>query len=591
MFAVLPGNKTMGALSSIQWQVSKEADPPVSPQMKGEDSATVAVMQHLTDRGYVPFHPALAERFGHKAALFVGVALYWTRHKLRRQSWDNGWFYMSARQMMEATTLTRHEQDTVRSMLRNAGILQERLSNAIGHGPIQHYRIDLRKLATSLEVVDIPPDRISIEDAWSWFRQSINFFRPLADLAGSASGGLYLSWLLRQKQQAIQTWQQPGRQSVSPQRLFVDPSTVSKALSLSPKILRTTRQGLRRQGLIIEAGAWTSLNINAILACIQQQQDIKPLPGKPGSDRNAQRVPAEPARNTIQLRFGMFADPAPRPKLPKPANRNTLINRELPLHAPAVPAAGTRTDNFAWSMLRSAVAGNLQLLQRQKCCAGNASPAEVNDLALAQSGKPVDNFSSLSAQTGKRECLNRQIGVPKPANRGAQTGKPINNETISNNTTTTCTREDGAVDKSGCETEACRRRNLESPDSPSDSLDGLIYPDGLTSQLLPGIQEVLRQVPADQRQALLDELQGQMRIPNKTIHNPAGWLASLASKIRNGAALPLADSVAALRRQQETAKSPIATPKEAPVGGPPSAEVRRKIEELLRSHRPNGRQL
>jgi hypothetical protein len=49
----------------------------------------------------------------------------------------------------------------------------------------------------------------------------------------------------------------------------------------------------------------------------------------------------------------------------------------------------------------------------------------------------------------------------------------------------------------------------------------------------------------------------QLRIPGKTIRNPAGWLAVLSKRVAQGAALPLAESEADLRRQQEKVKLTI----------------------------------
>jgi hypothetical protein len=71
------------------------------------------------------------------------------------------------------------------------------------------------------------------------------------------------------------------------------------------------------------------------------------------------------------------------------------------------------------------------------------------------------------------------------------------------------------------------------------------FPKALQATHLAGLRDVLRQAPADQRQPLLDELEGQLRIPGKTIHNPAGWVLSVIRQRQRGPlVLPLADQVA-----------------------------------------------
>ena len=85
------------------------------------------ILLHLDERGFVPFHPALAEKFGHKAAIFVGMALYWTRHSIRKHPQRGGWFNMSMQQWRTSIGLTRSEQESVRQQLIQAGVLEENL--------------------------------------------------------------------------------------------------------------------------------------------------------------------------------------------------------------------------------------------------------------------------------------------------------------------------------------------------------------------------------------------------------------------------------------------------------------------------------
>lgn len=77
-------------------------------------------------------------------------------------------------------------------------------------------------------------------------------------------------------------------------------------------------------------------------------------------------------------------------------------------------------------------------------------------------------------------------------------------------------------------------------------------PAALDAQWHRAIQRALQTVPAASRQALLDELAGQMAAPGKLIHNPPGWLLSLARRFAQGTAvLALADKVQADRQARE----------------------------------------
>lgn len=156
------------------------------------------VLQHLNARGFVPFHPTLGQHLGHKAALFLGVCLYWTRHGARNNPHRQGWFHLSARQIEDATSLSRREQDTVRDMLAKAGLLDQHLA---GRPAVMHFKINLRNLANRLEIID--GATATVETAWAWFEKSLSFYRPLGDLAGSAGGGLFFSYVLRQQRRSL----------------------------------------------------------------------------------------------------------------------------------------------------------------------------------------------------------------------------------------------------------------------------------------------------------------------------------------------------------------------------------------------------
>ena len=111
----------MKALLSTQTQpvTTPSAQVAIVPNTKTNDQQlNDQIIKHLSDRGYITFNRALAERFGHRTALFLGVCLYWTRHGALHAPKRQGWFYMPVQQMTDATTLSRREQETVRKELR-----------------------------------------------------------------------------------------------------------------------------------------------------------------------------------------------------------------------------------------------------------------------------------------------------------------------------------------------------------------------------------------------------------------------------------------------------------------------------------------
>lgn len=79
----------------------------------------------------------------------------------------------------------------------------------------------------------------------------------------------------------------------------------------------------------------------------------------------------------------------------------------------------------------------------------------------------------------------------------------------------------------------------------------LLLPKALDTDWHPGVLKALATAPAALRQPLLDELEGQLSIAGKTIHNPAGWLYSLLTKERQGTlVLAMADKVAGDRERR-----------------------------------------
>ena len=120
-----------------------------------------------------------------------------------------------------------------------------------------------------------------------------------------------------------------------------------------------------------------------------------------------------------------------------------------------------------------------------------------------------------------------------------------------------------------------------------------------------GVRRTLATAPAAIHQALLDELEGQLGLQGKTIHNPPGYLHALIRRHASGTLdLAMADKVAADRSQrahheqvmrkarQETEQPrPTAVTQEAQETqpSPTVVEARRKLLTLRREIAGKGR--
>ncbi|WP_156373403.1 hypothetical protein [Pseudorhodoferax sp. Leaf267] len=545
----------MSQPSRSTWDSAAEADGPV-PETASRTSLAAdneQVLQHLNARGFVPFHPALAQHLGHKAALFLGLCLYWTRHSARHNPHRQGWIHLSAVEILDATTLTRREQDTVRAMLASTGLLEQQLA---GRPAKMHFRLNLRLLANRLEIIDAAT--ATVETAWAWFEKSVSFYRPLGDLAGSAAGGLYLSFALRQQRKALLA----GHLAEFVQ---LQPEEIERTLCLSPKVQRTVRDRLRRLGLLIApptAAMQARINIQAILACVRGQ-GIAVLPtATPATVQRAvvgaRRAPSERRAASVPTRSTLLID---QPDLlmsagkDQPAGSGTRYDRSMQLlrvvagarlAVPDPPSAQGQVADFQQlhDLAESPVTGEATATVPSNA---SAQSAKLVDGPVAQTAK-LESFSS--AQTAKLEragsAQSAKLEVPKA---------PIYIQTEFTNTTTTNRR---AIDPQRDRSAACRRRDVEisanavgdavasiqpEVDDP-DGMASLIYPGALAPTVLPGLRDALRQAPAAQRQQLLDELHGQLQNPVKTIHNPVGWMLGLIRKCREGAVLALAEQVA-----------------------------------------------
>lgn len=488
------------------------------------------VLQHLNARGFVPFHPTLAHHLGHKAALFLGLCLYWTRHGARNNPHRQGWVYLSSQEIAAATSLTRREQETVRNVLATAGLLEEQL---VGRPAKMHYRLSLRRLANRLEIIDA--STATPETAWAWFEKSVSYYRPLGDIAGSSAGGLYLSFVLRQQRKALLA----GR---SAEVMRFEPADVERTLCLSPKTQRNIRQRLVRLGILtmpLTSASMVRVNVSAILACLRGQ-DVKSLP----SSRARPALPAE----LRALPPGSGAGEAPAQ-----TELALIVQPSLFFTADAgdgrVPAAPVGVELLQTAMFEPdrrwlAVAEFQQLHGGGVLIANGVEPAATTGVSPVREPAQSANLglepSAESAKLGPLGCAQTaKLGVPKP---------PSYIQTGSTNTTTTNPLEHEPC--SGAD-EGCRRRSLDQPEQAvcSEKLEELIFPKQLPTGVLNGLRSALLQAPSAMRQKLLDELQGQLQIPTKTIHNPVAWMLGLIRRCADGAVLALADTVANERRR------------------------------------------
>jgi hypothetical protein len=501
------------------------------------------VLQHLNARGFVPFHPTLAQHLGHKAALFLGLCLYWTRHAARNNPQRQGWIHLSSREIEDATTLSRREQDTVRAMLVGAGLIEQHLA---GRPAVMHFRIKLRQLANRLEIID--GGSATVESAWAWFEKSISFYRPLGDLAGGAGGGLYLSLVLRRQRRALLA---PGAAGGQVQ---IWTQEIERVLCLTPKVQRTIRERLTRSGLITVTsasrfGVHLRVNLHAVLACVRGQ-DIAPLPAPPTTlaasgtgtraSKGAPRLPAR-TRNVLERSAGALIQ---QPDL-------MLAARDVaPPQRVSGLASAFRFQTMQALVLNRQVAGTAQLPASAPAVvpgsAGTRAVPCVLTAADAQSAKLEPGARRPKRQTGSAHSA--KLDAPK-APSYIQTGS-------TNTTTTTPTGVTDSGDQADC------RRGPSSFVPPNAGLPVgqavLVYPAALPAAALPGVLEVLAQAPERLRQPLLDELQGQLLIPSKTIHNPAGWMLGLIRRCGDGSGLALARQVAQDRHQRAAVQRQLA---------------------------------
>jgi hypothetical protein len=265
----------------------KPADQPDLGDMRAHDVA----LSHLNARGFIQFHPLLAQRLNDfKAAIFLGHALYWSKHLHQSQPHRKGWFFMSAAQWTQATGLSTREQVSIRAALVARGMLLEALA---GRPAVMHFKVDLQKAAELLGQPDM-----SWASMAELFRPSIRFYKPLADICSGVGAGLYLSYLLQRQSFALRNPStDESTVSMFPGEFVYRPENARIALCLGIKAQRNARDKLKAAGFIREgrsslAVVATRVNLSAIASCLQAQ-------GQQTIRKNAprQRSTREPIRD------------------------------------------------------------------------------------------------------------------------------------------------------------------------------------------------------------------------------------------------------------------------------------------------------
>lgn len=561
-------------------------------------------LSHLNARGFIQFHPLLAQCLeNYKAAIFLGHALYWSRHLAHTQPQKHGWFFMTARQCQDATSLSTREQVAVRDLLVCRGLLEEALA---GKPAKLHYKVNLHAVAKLLDPQKL--QQLSWETLTKLFQNSIRFYKPLADVAGSTGSGLYLSYLLSQQYHSFQQQRSPFLEQGE---FMVRPEDVRIALGLGIKSQRNAREKLKAAGFMQEGRSHREqvpvrINLAAILACVQAQSGRKLRQNtinKSAAPRSA-LPPAKPANNPLRLlatalkqnsnalgqphidplKFGASFTPS----------KLDVRGRQLSFFGSTFSAPSTRLTTTASTPQVARLQGNnsravMSMFARVSVSSAHAVksapslPATVQRPTLST---PADQGKNEFALLSNTICPFVETNLPFCRNIKVLQG-------IKNTTTTA--RDPYPVDNFEIESSGRRSRVLEikntypnapetAPETPiqvdqgvdrhrssqpapdpaksiSDPIESIgslassvVLPTALEAHWHSGILNALSEVTIADRQTLLDELAGQLVLPNKTIHNPVGWFISLAKRFMNGTAvLAFADKVKAEREQRNRA--------------------------------------
>jgi len=569
-----------------------------------------AALQHLGQGGFIQFHLALAEQLGFKAALFLGHALYWSRHLGKKEPQRGGWFFMTARQWEDATGLTAREQASVRELLLQNHLLLERVA---GRPARLHYRVDLARLAqwSGLQAHADGAPAITWEAFAPWLKTSISFYRPLARISGSVASGLLLSYLLRQQRAAVRSGEATFEGYF---RLSHEDARI--ALCLGTKTQRNARERLKALGFLQErAGGLCHVNLHALQDAIGH---VEKLP-QPARLHAVARPPAAVAPSAEGLADAVrWLAEADRRPTTDPVLYEHRVQDQLQLDLfgrwLTDTPQGQQTTHVVTRMFGNTSASPVPVgsLHPANQNHGNLSEIRCQPSALLSNHESNDHTTKGQAPAVLSNHGCRFVESTSPF---CQTHIQQHNNQPT--TTTACAREDA----SGFDKTASRRRISEtspsearsaqqvSPTAPLPAapveLGSLTLPKALGQEWHEGVRRTLATAPAAIHQALLDELEGQLGLQGKTIHNPPGYLHALIRRHASGTLdLAMADKVAADRSQrahheqvmrkarQETEQPrPTAVTQEAQETqpSPTVVEARRKLLTLRREIAGKGR--
>ena len=429
-----------------------------------QQQQTDIALQELRSQGFVQYHPMLADKLGSfKAALFLGHALYWSRHVVKNYGSRDGWFFLSAKQCTVATGLTAREQASARQLLVEHKLVSEMLA---GRPAKLHFKVDLQELVKLIGTTDA-------QQALNWQQQlallnnCVSFYRPLADITGNVTSGLYLSYLLQQQRHFL-TYPRRGS------GFTISQNAVRIALCLGPKTQRNARDRLKQIGLLIEHGNLVQLNLHALCALLQCQQsrqlktshkpvtegntvikpDARPLSLVTRHQPSSLQVDSHPApRPNSRRLFGMAEvsqkqlfglQSAVAPVASHQANANTPMNTAQSFIVNALRSVGNVKPGRLFGARH--LAGKQQPLANSQARIACQTVAETAKLESALSAQNAD----LLAENAKLTCRNRETKLPKTQN--------INTTKVFN-TTTTREEEDETYVKAAPEAGCSRREN------------------------------------------------------------------------------------------------------------------------------------
>jgi hypothetical protein len=536
-----------------------------APVAGGNDSGAVEssgpiaqqIILHLEDRGFVPFHPALSERFGHKAAIFVGMALYWTRHSLRNHPQRGGWFHMSIAQWQTAIGLTRTEQATVRTELMGAGVLEELL---IGRPSVMNYRINVKALTAALGTTKHGPSKPSLEAVASWMRSCRVYYKPLADIASNIAAGLYLSYLLQCHRDQVRAGQLDNG-CISASQL-----DISESLALGTKVQRNARDRLKKAGLIQECGAGGSLvrlNFEAILLCLRGQA-IKPL------KKSARSTDLGVGATTAKASEAHVA-PTALPERPAASGRGLDLSglgiglQQLTLTLEGVtatrPPEPKRSRDLLLHFLEDSFPAPVGNRQVGKATCGTQKSLESavkrnSDSDLRDFPDPLERAqaprqkNAVSCILGSSESA---VSCNEPLQTSAESCRldlPFPATYIQDDFSITTTTSEVAQELEGSSS-GLELAPEEGEVGLQEEKAQLVFPIALSASQREAVESVIRGLAFPEQQELLDELHGQMA-RGKEIRSPAGWLHGIVTKKAQGQPVALVYAAEVAQARMET---------------------------------------